>query len=287
MFLKFIEAPSGTNTRTCPNPSKTVRRPSDIQIRPGTRHPVADNRNSKEREAEASAMARKPPSPGEKETIGSGTRCTWTTARSKSPRAQGILLRQRRKPRAGRRMARHPRDADVHVRDQFSQPVYDDQRRRRRRNLRDPYFPRPGRQPFSLQGRNDVRYEYDAENRLKRVRPNIPSEGDTKVEFLYDYLDRRVKKSVFKRGLAAWNAKPEYEKLYVYDGYNAIEEITNTYEDGEIVETTSRYYVCGLDLSGTMDGAGGIGASSRLLTPGPPPCIIISTAQRQHNPAAL
>ena len=70
-----------------------------------------------------------------------------------------------------------------------------------------------------FRGENDVRYEYDAENRLKRVRPNVPSEGDTKVEFLYDYLDRRVKKSVFKRGPAAWNAKPEYEKLYVYDGY--------------------------------------------------------------------
>ena len=118
-----------------------------------------------------------------------------------------------------------------------------------------------------FEGETDIRYEYDAENRLKRVRPNIPSEGDIKVEFLYDWLDRRVKKSVFKRGPASWKTRPEYEKLYVYDGHNVIEEITNTYENGEIVVTASRYFVRGLDLSGTMDGAGGIGGLLATVDP--------------------
>ena len=118
-----------------------------------------------------------------------------------------------------------------------------------------------------FEGETDIRYEYDAENRLRRVRPNIPSEGDVKVEFLYEYLGRRVKKSVFKRGPAAWKTNPEYEKLYVYDGRNVIEEITNTYEDGEIVETASRYFVRGLDLSWTADGAGGIGGLLATVDP--------------------
>ena len=105
-----------------------------------------------------------------------------------------------------------------------------------------------------FKGENEIRYEYDAENRLKRAMPENPSEGDIKVVFHYDWLGRRVKKSVFKRNSEAWEAEPEYVKFFVYDGCNVIEEIAT--QGGK---TTSRYYVRGLDLSGTMDGAGGIG----------------------------
>ena len=114
----------------------------------------------------------------------------------------------------------------------------------------------------SISDGTKIQYEYDAENRLKRVLPENPSDGDIKVEFHYDWLGRRVKKSVYKWNSEAWETEAEYEKFFVYDGYNAIEEITS--KDGK---TASKYYVRGLDLSGTTDGAGGIGGLLATVDP--------------------
>ena len=114
----------------------------------------------------------------------------------------------------------------------------------------------------SISDGTKIQYEYDAENRLKRVLPENPSDGDIKVEFHYDWLGRRVKKSVYKWNSEAWETEAEYEKFFVYDGYNAIEEIT---AQGD--KTASKYYVRGLDLSGTTDGAGGIGGLLATVDP--------------------
>ena len=114
----------------------------------------------------------------------------------------------------------------------------------------------------SISDGTKIQYEYDAENRLKRVLPENPSDGDIKVEFHYDWLGRRVKKSVYKWNSEAWETEAEYEKFFVYDGYNTIEEIT---AQGD--KTASKYYVRGLDLSGTTDGAGGIGGLLATVDP--------------------
>ncbi|MCP4567786.1 MAG: hypothetical protein GY841_09435, partial [FCB group bacterium] len=44
------------------------------------------------------------------------------------------------------------------------------------------------------------KYTYNAENRLIAVEPETPAAGDKKVKFVYDYMGRRVKKTVF-----VWN----------------------------------------------------------------------------------
>ncbi len=93
---------------------------------------------------------------------------------------------------------------------------------------------------------------YNAENRLVRVEPETPSDGDKRLEFTYDYMGRRVKKAVYDYSAGSWNL--EKELLFVYDGWNLIEEIT---DDG--TTQTSRYFVWGLDLSQSLQGAGGIG----------------------------
>ncbi len=109
---------------------------------------------------------------------------------------------------------------------------------------------------------NTFQYVYDAENRLKSVEPSNPVSEDVKVSLLYDYMGRRVKKSVYKYNAGSWIL--EYEKLFVYDGWNVIEEITTT--QGQPPE--SKYYVWGLDLSGTLNGAGGIGGLLSCIDPG-------------------
>ncbi|NOY45966.1 MAG: RHS repeat-associated core domain-containing protein [Deltaproteobacteria bacterium] len=94
------------------------------------------------------------------------------------------------------------------------------------------------------------RYTYDAENRLITVEPATPASGDTKVGFFYDYLGRRVGKVVFQYVSGAWTVIGE--TLFLYDGWNLIQE---RYGDGQV----KRSYVWGLDLSDSLQGAGGIG----------------------------
>jgi RHS repeat-associated protein len=93
-----------------------------------------------------------------------------------------------------------------------------------------------------------VAYTYDAENRLIAVAPPTPVAGDKKTEYLCDYMGRRVQKKISTYTDGAW--VQETKKQYVYDGWNLIAEI-----DG----SNTTYYAWGLDLSGTLQGAGGVG----------------------------
>ncbi|MCP4105424.1 MAG: hypothetical protein GY749_07795 [Desulfobacteraceae bacterium] len=97
-----------------------------------------------------------------------------------------------------------------------------------------------------------LKYSYNAENRLVSAAPELPMQGDIKVEFVYDYMGRRVKKTV-----SVWNGSwtQESEKLFLYEGWNLICEITS--ENSQ--PATEKYYVWGLDLSRSLQGAGGIG----------------------------
>lgn len=97
-------------------------------------------------------------------------------------------------------------------------------------------------------------YTYNAENRLVAVDPAIPAEGDSRLEFVYDYLGRRVQKQVFAFSSGAW--LPTSNSSFLYDGWNMIAELDDSGQP-----TAS--YVYGLDLSQSMQGAGGIGG---LLT---------------------
>ena len=99
---------------------------------------------------------------------------------------------------------------------------------------------------------NDKVYTYNAENRLVAVAPKTPGDGDTKVEFIYDYMGRRAQKSVFTYTSGSWLLTSD--SLFVYNSWNLIEEIK---DDGST--EASKYYVWGLDLSQSIQGAGGIG----------------------------
>ncbi|HNQ23314.1 MAG TPA: RHS repeat-associated core domain-containing protein [Phycisphaerae bacterium] len=100
-------------------------------------------------------------------------------------------------------------------------------------------------------------YTWDAENRLVAVTPAYRAVGgDRKVEFGYDYLGRRVVKRVYAWNGSAWVA-PAGEcavRKFAYDGWRVIMEL-----DGLNGDAVLRKYTWGLDLSGSLEGAGGIG----------------------------
>ena len=98
-------------------------------------------------------------------------------------------------------------------------------------------------------------YEWNANNRLIAVesRPTVPEHARTRLEFDYDHQGRRTRKTVLSACIAgAYTATGTW--TYVYDGWNVIAEIRNT--DSEVTTNT---YLWGKDLSGSLQGAGGIG----------------------------
>src|SRR5262249_45287514 len=92
-------------------------------------------------------------------------------------------------------------------------------------------------------------YTYDDENRLTQLSDSVYHSFQS--GFLYDGLGRlreRIDYSWQSKGI--W--RPTNTVLYVYDGWRVIQE-----RDSNSVPTVS--YTRGNDLSGTMEGAGGIG----------------------------
>ena len=81
-------------------------------------------------------------------------------------------------------------------------------------------------------------YEWDAENRLIEIKKK--SDNSTVATYAYDHRSRRITKTV---GSTVTN--------FVYDGWNPIAEFSGT--------TLSQSYVWGMDLSGSMQGVGGVG----------------------------
>ena len=98
-------------------------------------------------------------------------------------------------------------------------------------------------------------YAYDSANRLKSVSSN----GAMLVTNFYDAKSRRVKK-----------VTPEAAHTFFCDGWNLIEERV-ALANG--TTSTIRYY-WGKDLSGTLQGAGGVGGLLYLTIDGVPyiPC---------------
>ena len=97
---------------------------------------------------------------------------------------------------------------------------------------------------------------FDAENRLiaAQTSTNLPaSVPRKKVEFTYDYMSRRVGKTVYS-GLTNNNYQITNNSSFLYDGWNLISELIT--DNGSLITNS---YVWGLDLSGSLQGAGGIG----------------------------
>ena len=94
-------------------------------------------------------------------------------------------------------------------------------------------------------------YTWDGENRLVKVEslPGAPAGSKRRLEFKYDYQGRRIwaKITNLDTGVVLSESK------FLYDGWNLVAELKAA--DNSVVRT----YVWGTDLSGSMQGAGGVG----------------------------
>lgn len=90
-------------------------------------------------------------------------------------------------------------------------------------------------------------FAYSAEDRLTNITAVL---GNWKTDFVYDGLGRRRIARDYTNSSGAWSLQSETH--YIYDGYQLIQE-----RDGN--NNVLVTYTRGLDLSGSLDGAGGIG----------------------------
>ena len=97
-------------------------------------------------------------------------------------------------------------------------------------------------------------YTWDAENRLISMesRSGVPAEAKRKLEFAYDWQSRRVSKKVSDWNVASNAYVLSTNLLFAYDGWNLVAVLTS-----DLSPLTS--FTWGTDLSGTPQGAGGVG----------------------------
>ena len=99
------------------------------------------------------------------------------------------------------------------------------------------------------------RFEWNGENRMTEVRDydTTPVDGSTRIHNTYDSQGRRVRKRVeeYDQPTDTWTATSDLR--YLYDGWNLL------YEMDVLSSAPSRRYVWGLDLSQSIQGAGGVG----------------------------
>ncbi len=98
-------------------------------------------------------------------------------------------------------------------------------------------------------------YTWDGENRLiaQETTTAAAAAGTPRVRlsFTYDYMGRRTSKKL-ERNWGGSSYQDSYTMLFVWDGWNMVAEVL---QGGPRVRT----YVWGLDLSGSPQGAGGVG----------------------------
>ena len=100
---------------------------------------------------------------------------------------------------------------------------------------------------------NDGRWSYawDAENRLVTLTTNTAVGPRQSIKFEYDWQGRRIRKQVWPN--ASWSGTPTNDVKFVYDGWNLLAELNAT--NNAVI----RSFMWGIDLSGTVQGAGGVG----------------------------
>ncbi|MDD2774300.1 MAG: RHS repeat-associated core domain-containing protein, partial [Elusimicrobiales bacterium] len=124
------------------------------------------------------------------------------------------------------------------------------------------------------------KYSWDAENRMNAVEELAvkPGHPKRKIEFAYDWQGRRISKTITQTwGHHACGFERKTTRVFINDGWNLIAEFEQPEWKGRCgkledfmrkhwkPEATT--YLWGLDASGTMSGAGGVGGILAIDTP--------------------
>ena len=109
---------------------------------------------------------------------------------------------------------------------------------------------------------NDGRwtYSWDAENRLVKLAPNTSIGPRNSIKFEYDWQGRRLHKQVWAN--TGWSGSPTNDVKFVYDDWNLLAELNATNN------VVIRSFMWGLDLSGSLQGAGGVGGLLEVVYKG-------------------
>ena len=101
-------------------------------------------------------------------------------------------------------------------------------------------------------------YSWDEENRLISVE-SVTSVVKLRSEFAYDAQSRRIAKTDYS-GFTNGSYSITNTTQFIYDGWNLIAEQSTLRSLGEVgLIYTTNHYVWGLDLSQSLQGAGGVG----------------------------
>ena len=105
---------------------------------------------------------------------------------------------------------------------------------------------------YGLQATGAIRakFTWDAENRLVGWEPLLFVSGAKKVESKYDYLGRRIEKKVYTYNGSSWSLSET--RRFIWNNWLLLLELDG---DGNVL----RKLTWGRDLSGSLEGAGGIG----------------------------
>ena len=99
-------------------------------------------------------------------------------------------------------------------------------------------------------------YTWDGENRLASIETSDPAASAgaprVKVVYTYDSRSRRIGKLSYIWDASDWLLATSHS--FLYDGWNMIQELTHTQ-----THTLTNFFTWGLDLSGSLQGAGGVG----------------------------
>ena len=94
---------------------------------------------------------------------------------------------------------------------------------------------------------------WDAENRLVQTEslPSAPTDSKRRVTYVYDSRGRMARRTEYDGSSGSYVLAQDWK--FVYDGWNSVAELNSTNN------SVLRSYVWGLDLSGSLPGAGGVG----------------------------
>jgi RHS repeat-associated protein len=97
-------------------------------------------------------------------------------------------------------------------------------------------------------------YTWDGENRLVSMEALavVPATAKRRLEFAYDWIGRRIQKKSFVWNQVTGSYKLDAPMSFVYDGWNLMAEYVG-------LDIPTKSFIWGLDVSGSADGAGGIG----------------------------
>ncbi len=104
----------------------------------------------------------------------------------------------------------------------------------------------------------DWNYDYDAEDRLVAITSRSLTNGALRVHNGYDYRNRRIMKVIdrYDADAGEWNLAERRD--FVWDDWNIVHETVATINGGTTNVSEIQYF-WGSDLSGTLQGAGGVG----------------------------